>query len=182
MTMASGQRAVGEGSGGLRPTTHVAGGGGSARGEYFRCKTCSKTFTSFQALGGHRTGHTRMAARQRQEHGAAGAAVVGATNNQRRWFPPPVAPVRRVRGRVPHGAGARQAHAAAQRRGGSGDAAGGSCGCERRRRVQRGAAGDDRRTARRRSRRPVKVIRRLSVRNRSPVCLICSCRVVFSVW
>ncbi|XP_052157353.1 zinc finger protein ZAT7-like [Oryza glaberrima] len=82
--MASGQRAVGEGSGGLRPTTHVAGGGGSARGEYFRCKTCSKTFTSFQALGGHRTGHTRMAARQRQEHGAAGAAVVGATNNQRR--------------------------------------------------------------------------------------------------
>uniref|UniRef100_A0A0E0L3G1 C2H2-type domain-containing protein n=1 Tax=Oryza punctata TaxID=4537 RepID=A0A0E0L3G1_ORYPU len=96
--MASGQRA-GEGSGGgmvsggLRPT-HVEGGatnggGGSARGEYFKCKTCNKTFTSFQALGGHRTGHTRMAARQRQEHGADTVAVVG-TNNQRvsaQWHP-----------------------------------------------------------------------------------------------
>jgi hypothetical protein len=29
----------------------------------FECKTCSKRFPSFQALGGHRTSHTRLQAR-----------------------------------------------------------------------------------------------------------------------
>uniref|UniRef100_A0ACD5VLV8 Uncharacterized protein n=1 Tax=Avena sativa TaxID=4498 RepID=A0ACD5VLV8_AVESA len=29
----------------------------------FECKTCSKRFSSFQALGGHRTSHTRLQAR-----------------------------------------------------------------------------------------------------------------------
>ncbi|KAM0859967.1 hypothetical protein ACQ4PT_046845 [Festuca glaucescens] len=43
----------------------------------FECKTCSKRFSSFQALGGHRTSHTRLQARMllQQEpstdHGAA---------------------------------------------------------------------------------------------------------------
>ncbi|XP_047053685.1 zinc finger protein ZAT5-like [Lolium rigidum] len=43
----------------------------------FECKTCSKRFSSFQALGGHRTSHTRLQARMllqqepSAEHGAA---------------------------------------------------------------------------------------------------------------
>jgi hypothetical protein len=45
----------------------------------FECKTCSKRFTSFQALGGHRTSHTRLQARMllhdsAADHGAAAAA------------------------------------------------------------------------------------------------------------
>ncbi|KAL6894347.1 hypothetical protein ACP4OV_008445 [Aristida adscensionis] len=34
------------------------GGGGGGDGE-FVCKTCSRAFASFQALGGHRTSHLR---------------------------------------------------------------------------------------------------------------------------
>jgi hypothetical protein len=43
----------------------------------FECKTCSKRFSSFQALGGHRTSHTRLQARMllqqepSSDHGAA---------------------------------------------------------------------------------------------------------------
>lgn len=42
----------------------------------FECKTCSKRFSSFQALGGHRTSHTRLQARMllhehSADHGAA---------------------------------------------------------------------------------------------------------------
>ncbi|KAM3333607.1 hypothetical protein ACQJBY_028599 [Aegilops geniculata] len=42
----------------------------------FECKTCSRRFTSFQALGGHRTSHTRLQARmllhdQTADQGAA---------------------------------------------------------------------------------------------------------------
>ncbi|CAL4946659.1 unnamed protein product [Urochloa decumbens] len=44
-----------------------AGGGSSSRATaaegVFECKTCSKRFASFQALGGHRTSHTRLQAR-----------------------------------------------------------------------------------------------------------------------
>ncbi|KAM0863427.1 hypothetical protein ACQ4PT_044599 [Festuca glaucescens] len=36
---------------------------GSAREGAFVCRTCSRRFPSFQALGGHRTGHTRLQAR-----------------------------------------------------------------------------------------------------------------------
>ncbi|XP_062208655.1 zinc finger protein 1-like [Phragmites australis] len=39
----------------------------------FECKTCSKRFTSFQALGGHRTSHTRLQARMLGD--PAGAAA-----------------------------------------------------------------------------------------------------------
>ncbi|KAL5201941.1 hypothetical protein ABZP36_012893 [Zizania latifolia] len=70
----------------LQPAGSGAGGGGggggvgrSARGEYFECRTCNRRFASFQALGGHRTGHTRQAQalqrrrqrRRRREHGRA---------------------------------------------------------------------------------------------------------------
>ncbi|KAM0891902.1 hypothetical protein ACQ4PT_026078 [Festuca glaucescens] len=41
----------------------------------FECKTCSKRFSSFQALGGHRTSHTRLQARmllqEPADHGGA---------------------------------------------------------------------------------------------------------------
>ncbi|KAM0865457.1 hypothetical protein ACQ4PT_043265 [Festuca glaucescens] len=37
---------------------------GSAREGAFVCRTCSRRFPSFQALGGHRTGHTRLQARR----------------------------------------------------------------------------------------------------------------------
>ena len=41
----------------------------------FECKTCSKRFPSFQALGGHRTSHTRLQARMLSDAaGGAGAA------------------------------------------------------------------------------------------------------------
>jgi hypothetical protein len=44
----------------------------------FECKTCSKRFSSFQALGGHRTSHTRLQARMllhdsAADHGASAA-------------------------------------------------------------------------------------------------------------
>jgi hypothetical protein len=41
----------------------------------FECKTCSKRFPSFQALGGHRTGHTRLQARMLSDAAGAGAAA-----------------------------------------------------------------------------------------------------------
>ncbi|KAJ1292963.1 hypothetical protein BS78_01G031300 [Paspalum vaginatum] len=49
--------------GALPPTTHAATkrtrrAGGGGEGE-FVCKTCSRAFASFQALGGHRTSHLR---------------------------------------------------------------------------------------------------------------------------
>lgn len=44
-------------------TTTAAGRRALAAEGVFECKTCSKRFTSFQALGGHRTSHTRLQAR-----------------------------------------------------------------------------------------------------------------------
>lgn len=41
----------------------------------FECKTCSKRFPSFQALGGHRTSHTRLQARMLSDPAAAAAAA-----------------------------------------------------------------------------------------------------------
>ncbi|VAH81605.1 unnamed protein product [Triticum turgidum subsp. durum] len=57
-------------------TTTVAGRRALAAEGVFECKTCSKRFTSFQALGGHRTSHTRLQARmllhdQTADQGAA---------------------------------------------------------------------------------------------------------------
>ncbi|KAF8716956.1 hypothetical protein HU200_026060 [Digitaria exilis] len=40
----------------------------------FECKTCSKRFSSFQALGGHRTSHTRLQARMLSDAAAGGGA------------------------------------------------------------------------------------------------------------
>ena len=37
----------------------IGGGGGEVGVVVFRCKTCDRTFSSFRALGGHRTSHTR---------------------------------------------------------------------------------------------------------------------------
>ncbi|KAG8078432.1 hypothetical protein GUJ93_ZPchr0007g3218 [Zizania palustris] len=41
----------------------------------FECKTCSKRFPSFQALGGHRTSHTRLQAKMLHDPAAAAAAA-----------------------------------------------------------------------------------------------------------
>ncbi|KAL6616351.1 hypothetical protein ACP70R_038621 [Stipagrostis hirtigluma subsp. patula] len=41
----------------------------------FECKTCSKRFPSFQALGGHRTSHTRLQARMLSDPAGAAAAA-----------------------------------------------------------------------------------------------------------
>ncbi|XP_020583090.1 zinc finger protein ZAT7-like [Phalaenopsis equestris] len=35
-------------------------GGDAGDGRVFECKTCRRKFSSFQALGGHRTSHKRM--------------------------------------------------------------------------------------------------------------------------
>ena len=56
--------------------TTAAGRRALAAEGVFECKTCSKRFTSFQALGGHRTSHTRLQARmllhdQTADQGAA---------------------------------------------------------------------------------------------------------------
>ncbi|KAL5231028.1 hypothetical protein ABZP36_029804 [Zizania latifolia] len=68
-----------------------ASGGGVGRrragGANFVCRTCSRRFPSFQALGGHRTGHTRHALalqrrRRLQEHGGVAAAAVGVSKRQ----------------------------------------------------------------------------------------------------
>ncbi|GJM92614.1 hypothetical protein PR202_ga09100 [Eleusine coracana subsp. coracana] len=40
----------------------------------FECKTCRKRFASFQALGGHRTSHTRLQARMLSDPAGGGAA------------------------------------------------------------------------------------------------------------
>ncbi|KAF7024527.1 hypothetical protein CFC21_036861 [Triticum aestivum] len=48
---------------GSKPATTAAGRRALAAEGVFECKTCSRRFTSFQALGGHRTSHTRLQAR-----------------------------------------------------------------------------------------------------------------------
>ncbi|CAO2182399.1 unnamed protein product [Urochloa humidicola] len=66
------------------------GGGGSssrrataaAAEGVFECKTCSKRFASFQALGGHRTSHTRLQARMLSD--PAGAAAAAAERDRAR--------------------------------------------------------------------------------------------------
>ncbi|KAK1697604.1 hypothetical protein QYE76_014301 [Lolium multiflorum] len=59
-------------------------GGDDAAEGAFVCRTCSRRFPSFQALGGHRTGHTRLQARhalpprqQRPARAAHECAVCG---------------------------------------------------------------------------------------------------------
>ncbi|WVZ68256.1 hypothetical protein U9M48_017215 [Paspalum notatum var. saurae] len=51
------------GTGGGGPSTAAGGRRALAAEGVFECKTCSKRFPSFQALGGHRTSHTRLQAR-----------------------------------------------------------------------------------------------------------------------
>uniref|UniRef100_A0A0E0JQT2 C2H2-type domain-containing protein n=1 Tax=Oryza punctata TaxID=4537 RepID=A0A0E0JQT2_ORYPU len=41
----------------------------------FECKTCNKRFPSFQALGGHRTSHTRLQAKLLSDPAAAASAA-----------------------------------------------------------------------------------------------------------
>ncbi|KAK8950583.1 hypothetical protein KSP40_PGU017620 [Platanthera guangdongensis] len=48
---------------------------GCQRGDEFKCKTCGRSFVTHQALGGHRTGHTRMRERDGGMTKAAAAAA-----------------------------------------------------------------------------------------------------------
>uniref|UniRef100_A0A0D9V7L3 C2H2-type domain-containing protein n=1 Tax=Leersia perrieri TaxID=77586 RepID=A0A0D9V7L3_9ORYZ len=58
------------------PATSTAAGKRALAAEgVFECKTCSKRFPSFQALGGHRTSHTRLQARMLHDPNAAAAAA-----------------------------------------------------------------------------------------------------------
>ncbi|PKA48536.1 Zinc finger protein ZAT12 [Apostasia shenzhenica] len=45
-----------------------SGGGGGGGGGQFKCKTCGRWFQTYQALGGHTTGHRAGHARK-TEHG-----------------------------------------------------------------------------------------------------------------
>ncbi|KAG8054809.1 hypothetical protein GUJ93_ZPchr0001g31956 [Zizania palustris] len=55
-------------------TTTPVGGRALTTEGVFECKTCSKRFPSFQALGGHRTSHTRLHAKMLHTTAAAAAA------------------------------------------------------------------------------------------------------------
>ncbi|KAF0926022.1 hypothetical protein E2562_020704 [Oryza meyeriana var. granulata] len=57
------------------PTSTPAGRRALAAEGVFECKTCSKRFPSFQALGGHRTSHTRLQAKLLNDPAAAAAAA-----------------------------------------------------------------------------------------------------------
>ncbi|CAL4960561.1 unnamed protein product [Urochloa decumbens] len=67
----------------LQPSSPEPAGGGSGSSRrapmaaegVFECKTCSKRFASFQALGGHRTSHTRLQARMLSDPAGAAAAA-----------------------------------------------------------------------------------------------------------
>ncbi|KAL5222904.1 hypothetical protein ABZP36_027617 [Zizania latifolia] len=56
-------------------TTTTAARRALAADGVFECKTCSKRFPSFQALGGHRTSHTRLQAKMLHDPAAAAAAA-----------------------------------------------------------------------------------------------------------
>ena len=49
----------------------------------FECKTCSKRFPSFQALGGHRTSHTRLQARMLSDAAAGAGGGAAAAERDR---------------------------------------------------------------------------------------------------
>ncbi|RCV40209.1 hypothetical protein SEVIR_9G033200v4 [Setaria viridis] len=88
--------------GGLLPGEHGAKkprrtGGGGGEGE-FVCKTCSRAFASFQALGGHRTSHLRG------RHGLAlGMPTTATPGKQAAAAKDPKAP-------APHAAASHQCH------------------------------------------------------------------------
>ncbi|OQU87825.1 hypothetical protein SORBI_3003G349700 [Sorghum bicolor] len=64
------------GTGGTPPAPSSAAARRAMAAEgVFECKTCSKRFPSFQALGGHRTSHTRLQARMLSDPAAAAAAA-----------------------------------------------------------------------------------------------------------
>lgn len=50
---------MGGGGGGVAPKHGISKKPRRAAGGEFVCKTCSRAFVSFQALGGHRTSHLR---------------------------------------------------------------------------------------------------------------------------
>ncbi|KAG2592801.1 hypothetical protein PVAP13_5NG580800 [Panicum virgatum] len=52
----------------------------------FECKTCSKRFPSFQALGGHRTSHTRLQARMLSDAAAGAGGGAAAAERDRARF------------------------------------------------------------------------------------------------
>ncbi|KAK4750214.1 hypothetical protein SAY87_027663 [Trapa incisa] len=50
--------------------------GDSSHGRVFECKTCSRRFSSFQALGGHRASHKKpRSSRTPEDHGSAGSHI-----------------------------------------------------------------------------------------------------------
>jgi hypothetical protein len=66
---------AGSGGTGTPPPSSAAARRAMATEGVFECKTCSKRFPSFQALGGHRTSHTRLQARMLSDPAAAAAAA-----------------------------------------------------------------------------------------------------------
>lgn len=63
-------------AGGDRPSSSSAASRKAMAAEgVFECKTCSRRFASFQALGGHRTSHTRLQARMLSDPAGAAAAA-----------------------------------------------------------------------------------------------------------
>jgi hypothetical protein len=63
--------------GGDRPSSSPPGASrrSMAAEGVFQCKTCSRRFPSFQALGGHRTSHTRLQARMLSDPAGGAAAA-----------------------------------------------------------------------------------------------------------
>lgn len=70
LTLSSPAGVVVVGGGSPMPSSAAARRAMAAEG-VFECKTCSKRFPSFQALGGHRTSHTRLQARMLSDPAAA---------------------------------------------------------------------------------------------------------------
>ncbi|PUZ54058.1 hypothetical protein GQ55_5G099000 [Panicum hallii var. hallii] len=73
LSLSSSPEPAASGGGDSRPPASASSRRAMAAEGVFECKTCSKRFPSFQALGGHRTSHTRLQARMLSDAAAAGA-------------------------------------------------------------------------------------------------------------